>query len=550
MDENNKRPTFEEFIRKEVLRSRIWSIFLSLLVAAVFSIIIVVIVHNNMANSVKSIQEATIDIVNAYVDRLVNVYYKPSFQRKLTLASEQGIDSIKADNITIRPATNITVTTPTITSVQMIYPTMDIKLTGVVKTASGTYIVEYIAGKRQPVYKTTMSVIRAFMKNFSSIEGINLYTDKLQPVIVTTTLPANIFQMVPPSQETPQFKHVGITRAYVVSPFHIKSVDNGYLYMVFSIHSYSILWLIVSFIIALLFVSIVSIITSIQAAKKISHNIAMPLEELSSIVEGLDLSRNELPQEDLQYIAEDAPKEIYTLAQKIQEIIDKNTDFLKQLQRARENTLRAYEHASQREKELYDAYYNFATTLARIAEKHDDTTGKHIQRVGEIAGFIAEKMNLPPMLVDQIRKFAPLHDIGKIMVPDKILQKKGPLTEEEWELMKKHTEFGAELLGNKQHFMVARNIALYHHEKFDGSGYPFGLKGNQIPIEAQIVSIADVYDALRDERPYKPALTHEESVKIILEGDRRTKPEHFNPQILEIFKQYHEQIRDIYERLK
>ncbi|GEM_PF-2940849 len=546
----NSRETFEEFIRREILRSRIWSITISLLVAIILSIVIIFIAHSNMANSVRSIQEATCDITNAYVSRLVNTYYIPIFSTKLKQAEDNGISSILSDSIIATP-TDADISSTTIVSVSMIYPNMTIKLTGLVKTPSGTYFVRYVASKRSPVYNTVKSIITAFIKHFHSINGINLYGPNMEPILITASVPSNILSTLSPSPTQTQFKHTSITQAYVIAPLNIKGIDNGHLTMVFSIYSTSILVIGIAILFAIIFVASVSIITSIHASKKIAHGIALPLENLSNLVENLDISKqNESNIIDLSDFKTNTPYEIKTLAEKIEEMVKKNREFLKQIDRERANTLRAYEHVSKREKELYDAYYNFATTLARIAEKHDDITGKHIQRVGEISGFIAEKMGLPPMLVDQIRKYAPLHDIGKIMVPDKILQKKGPLTEEEWELMKKHTEFGAELIGNKQHFMVARNIALYHHEKYDGSGYPFGLKGNQIPIEAQIVAIADVYDALRDARPYKPALTHEEAMKIILEGDRRTKPEHFNPKILDIFRQYHEQIRDIYDSLK
>jgi HD-GYP domain-containing protein (c-di-GMP phosphodiesterase class II) len=115
--------------------------------------------------------------------------------------------------------------------------------------------------------------------------------------------------------------------------------------------------------------------------------------------------------------------------------------------------------------------------------------------------------------------------------------------------MKKHVEYGGKLLGDSEYFEIARNIALYHHEKYDGSGYLKGLKGEEIPIEARIVAPVDVYDALRSERPYKKALSHEEALKIILEGDGRTKPEHFDPRLLEILRENNDEIKRVWEEI-
>ncbi|GAB6189256.1 hypothetical protein JCM30566_09950 [Marinitoga arctica] len=196
--------------------------------------------------------------------------------------------------------------------------------------------------------------------------------------------------------------------------------------------------------------------------------------------------------------------------------------------------------------QVKNAYLNFANKLALVAEAHDDVTGQHIYRVGELASFIAKKLKLPNEKILEIHEFAPLHDIGKIFIPLEILNKKTRLTEEEFEIMKKHTIYAKRLLGNDQYFDTALKIALYHHEKYNGGGYPFNISGDMIPIEAQIVSIVDVYDALRSKRPYKEALSHDLSMKIILSGDNRTSPDDFNPKILEIFKTYSLEIKNIY----
>jgi HD-GYP domain-containing protein (c-di-GMP phosphodiesterase class II) len=199
--------------------------------------------------------------------------------------------------------------------------------------------------------------------------------------------------------------------------------------------------------------------------------------------------------------------------------------------------------------EIEKSYLSFARQLSVIAESYDETTGNHIERVGELSAWFAEKLGLLPEKINKIRAFAPLHDIGKILVPNDILNKPGHLTDEEFEIMKKHVEYGGKLLGDSEYFEIARNIALYHHEKYDGSGYLKGLKGDEIPIEARIVALVDVYDALRSERPYKKALSHEEALKIILEGDGRTKPEHFDPRLLEILRENSEKIKDLWEEI-
>ena len=210
------------------------------------------------------------------------------------------------------------------------------------------------------------------------------------------------------------------------------------------------------------------------------------------------------------------------------------------------NIIKAFWIEKSHNQEIKDAYLRFATKLSIIAEAHDDITGMHIYRVGKISGFIAEKLGLN--IAKEIEAFAPLHDIGKIFVDREILRKPGKLSDKEFEEIKMHTIYAVKLLDDP-YFEIAKNIALYHHENYDGSGYPFKIKGNDIPIEAQIVALADIYDALRSKRSYKKTFSHEEVYKIITEGDGRVEPGHFNPKILEIFKEYHLNIRDIYDGL-
>ncbi|KHC92402.1 metal dependent phosphohydrolase [Thermotoga sp. Mc24] len=246
----------------------------------------------------------------------------------------------------------------------------------------------------------------------------------------------------------------------------------------------------------------------------------------------------------------------------INQLIDEVSDMITIIESQREELEASYEELEasyselqkmtweieEKSRAIEEAYEFFTYKLVDIVEGFDEPTGNHVRRVQELSKFFAEEMGLDEDLVHKIYLYAPLHDIGKIKVPKEILNKKGKLTAEEWEIMKKHTIWGGELLSGRKELEVARNIALYHHENYDGTDYPFGLKGDEIPIEAQIVKIVDVYDALRSERPYKKALSHEESVRVILEGDGRTSPSDFHPKLIEIFREKHKKIKEIWEK--
>jgi putative two-component system response regulator len=175
--------------------------------------------------------------------------------------------------------------------------------------------------------------------------------------------------------------------------------------------------------------------------------------------------------------------------------------------------------------------------LATAAESKDEQTGKHISRVGLYAKKLSEFLGMPGEFIEQITFASAMHDIGKIGIPDKILQKPGSLTPDEFEIMKSHTVIGEKILSGSVHPLIqmAASIALCHHEKWNGGGYPRGLKGTEIPLEARIVMLCDIYEALRSKRPYKKPMEHRESFLIITEGDAKISPNNFDPDVLQAF---------------
>ncbi|MFQ3611001.1 MAG: HD domain-containing phosphohydrolase [Fimbriimonadales bacterium] len=188
---------------------------------------------------------------------------------------------------------------------------------------------------------------------------------------------------------------------------------------------------------------------------------------------------------------------------------------------------------SERTRDLELARLEILERLARAAEYRDDVTGQHIVRVGRLSEMIGRVLGLDETTLYQLRHAAPLHDVGKIGIPDSILLKPGTLTSEEHLTMRKHTLIGARILEGCPHETIemARQIALSHHERWDGQGYPYGLAGETIPLWGRIVAVADAYDAMTHDRPYRLALSTEQA----LEELRQHSGTQFDPTIVEAF---------------
>ena len=203
----------------------------------------------------------------------------------------------------------------------------------------------------------------------------------------------------------------------------------------------------------------------------------------------------------------------------------------------------------ERTADLQESYLETIFVMTRAAEHKDEDTGAHVQRISYYSRELARTLGLDEQFVDKIFFASPMHDIGKIGIPDHVLLKPGSFVPDEWDVMKGHALMGHKILGNSKspYLKMGAEIALNHHERWDGGGYPNGKRGEIIPLTARIMNICDIYDALRSKRPYKPAFDHLKTVDIITRGDVRTQPEHFDPVILAAFKQNHQSFRDIFE---
>jgi putative two-component system response regulator len=206
------------------------------------------------------------------------------------------------------------------------------------------------------------------------------------------------------------------------------------------------------------------------------------------------------------------------------------------------------ELVEERTAQLNSSHRETIVTMTRAASYKDEETGSHIARISAYCVEISRAMGMDADFIERIRYASPMHDVGKMAIPDAILQKPGRFAPEEWKIMQTHCEAGAKMLcgTDSPYLQMGTEIAAAHHENWDGSGYPCGLKGNQIPLSARITQICDVYDALRSPRYYKPAISHERSLEIITTGDQRTSPSHFDPTVLEAFQRCSARFQEIF----
>jgi putative two-component system response regulator len=199
-----------------------------------------------------------------------------------------------------------------------------------------------------------------------------------------------------------------------------------------------------------------------------------------------------------------------------------------------------------RMEELRESRLQIVQRLGLAAEYKDNETGLHVIRMSHFARLLGVAAGMDSGAADDLLHAAPMHDVGKIGIPDAILQKPGPLDAAEWRVMQSHATIGAEIIGEHPSGMLAlaRSIALTHHEKWDGSGYPNGLAGDAIPLEGRIVAIADVFDALTSVRPYKPAWTVEAAVELL----QQQKGKHFEGRLVDLFLEQLPAVLEIRDR--
>jgi putative two-component system response regulator len=270
-----------------------------------------------------------------------------------------------------------------------------------------------------------------------------------------------------------------------------------------------------------LWILLLSLAASILLTVLYVGRVVKPIERLSSTVEGIaqgdDLSKR---------VEVESGDEVGLLSHRFNLMIANLEKQLQDLVISEREERRANETAAQREQETL-------FLLGKVSDFRDQETGQHLSRIGTMSGLLAQMLGLDEKTQTLIRLASPLHDLGKVSIPDSILLKPGILTPDEIEVMRRHTIFGYEILkdSQSQYLIEGASIALSHHEKWDGTGYPHGLAGHDIPLSSRIVAIVDVFDALLSERPYKRPWTNQEVLDFIISQSGR----HFDPRIVDTF---------------
>lgn len=220
------------------------------------------------------------------------------------------------------------------------------------------------------------------------------------------------------------------------------------------------------------------------------------------------------------------------------------------LLRATTRSWRVFERLRWEARQAEQAFFRTLEALALAAEFYEPDTAAHVRRVGAFSRELARALGCEPHFVKWLARSAQVHDLGKMTIPLTLVLKRGQLTPEEHAVMRRHTVNGARLLVGGQQLEMARRIARSHHENFDGSGYPEGLRGEEIPLEARIVRVVDVYDALRSRRPYKDALSHDQALHVMRHGDERVRPSYWDPTVLTAFCDLERRIAALYANLQ
>jgi len=262
--------------------------------------------------------------------------------------------------------------------------------------------------------------------------------------------------------------------------------------------------------------------------------LALPLKDINIDLDVVNVIKIE--KEDLQ-------AQLFRYAQDIQKLFAERDEAVKnekegnaaykQLERFKHDFMMLLEQKEKSYQALESSHLDTIRRLAIAAEFKDNDTGKHIVRMSRFSSMIARAYGQDEKYCNLLEQASPMHDIGKIGIPDNVLKKPGKLTEEDWVLMRKHSEYGANILSGSDVpvLQMAEEVALGHHEKFDGSGYPSNLKGEQIPLSARIVALADFFDALTMDRCYRPAFSDEKALTMV----EQNSGTHFDPSVVKAF---------------